>query len=186
MCNTYRILTVTIIIFIIKYSLLALKIEHSIYRSTPALAMLIRRCSFLLTLMLNILSCNTQGKATIYYDQLAIYTLAIVSLEQTSPSYSPVCPGDNVVFTCNVTGNILIWDYYGQARAYLDGSSSETVLLGGFNISLISIMNGVIRSEARLQHVTSNDNGRNINCTDTSAVRHQATVIVAGKLACHN
>ena len=44
-------------------------------------------------------------------------------------------------------------------------------------------MNGVIRSESRLQHVTSNDNGRNINCTDTSAVRHQATVIVAGKLA---
>ena len=65
--------------------------------------------------------------------------------------------------------------------AYLAGSSSETVL-GGFNISLVSIMNGVIRSEARLQHVTSNDNGRNINCTDTSAVRHQATVIVASKL----
>ena len=61
------------------------------------------------------------------------------------------------------------------------GSLSETVL-GGFNISLVSIMNGVIRSEARLQHVTSNDNGRNINCTDTSAVQHQATVIVASKL----
>ena len=65
--------------------------------------------------------------------------------------------------------------------AYLNGSSSDTAL-GGFNISLVSIMNGVIRSKARLQHVTSNDNGRNINCTDTNAVKHQATVIVAGKL----
>ena len=65
--------------------------------------------------------------------------------------------------------------------SYLVGSPSERVL-GGFNIALVSIMNGVIRSQARLQHVTSNDNGRNINCTDTSAVQHQATVIVAGKL----
>ena len=43
-------------------------------------------------------------------------------------------------------------------------------------------MNGVIRLKTRLQHVKSNDSGRNINCTDVSAVRHQATVIVAGKL----
>ena len=63
----------------------------------------------------------------------------------------------------------------------MTGSSSETAL-GGFDISLVSIMNGVIRSKARLQHVTSNDSGRNINCTDLSAVRHQATVIVASKL----
>ena len=105
----------------------------------------------------------------------------LVSLQQTSPPYFPVCPGDDIVFTCNVTGTILIWDYYGQTEAYLAGSSSETVL-GGFNLTLVSIMNGVIRSEARLQHVTSNDNGRNINCTDVSFIRHQATVIVAGKL----
>ena len=111
-----------------------------------------------------------------------IYLLfSIVSLQQTSPSYSPVCPGDSVVFTCNVTGDRLIWDYYGQLVSYVHGSSSETVL-GGFNLALVSIMNGVIRSEARLQHVTSNDNGRNINCTDLSLIRHQATVIVASKL----
>ena len=41
-------------------------------------------------------------------------------------------------------------------------------------------MNGVVRSEARLQHVTSNDSGRNINCTDVNLIRHQAIVIVAG------
>ena len=105
----------------------------------------------------------------------------LVSLQQTSPPYFPVCPGDDIVFTCNVTGTILIWDYYGQTEAYLAGSSSETVL-GGFNLTLVSIMNGVIRSEARLQHVTSNDNGRNINCTDINLIRHQAIVIVASKL----
>ena len=111
-----------------------------------------------------------------------IYLLfSIVSLQQTSPSYSPVCSGDNVVFTCNVTGTILIWDYYGQTETYLAVSPSERVL-AGFSLTLVSIMNGVIRSEARLQHVTSNDNGRNINCTDISVIRHQATVIVAGKL----
>ena len=109
------------------------------------------------------------------------YTLAIVSLEQSSPSYSPVCSGDNIVFTCNVTGDRLMWDYYGQAVSYFDSSSSETVL-GGFNLTLVSIMNEVIRSEARLQQVTSNDNGRNINCTDLSLIQHQATVIVASKL----
>ena len=49
---------------------------------------------------------------------------------------------------------------------YLVGSSSEEVL-GDFNLTA-STMSGVIRSEARLQHVTSNDNGRNINCTDVS------------------
>ena len=111
-----------------------------------------------------------------------IYLLfSIVSLQQTSPPYSPVCSEDDVVFTCNVTGTILIWDYYGQTEAYLAGSPSERVL-GGFNLTLVSIMNGVIRSEARLQHVTSNDNDRNINCTDVSLIRHQATVIVASKL----
>ena len=111
-----------------------------------------------------------------------IYLLfSIVSLQQSSPPYSPVCSGDDLVFTCNVTGDILIWDYYGQLVSYVRGSSSETVL-GGFNLALVSIMNGVIRSEARLQHVTSNDNGRNINCTDLSLIKHQVTVIVAGKL----
>ena len=106
----------------------------------------------------------------------------IVSLQQTSPPYSPVCPGDNVVFACNVTNStLLIWDYYGQTVTYLVGSLSENVL-GGFNLTIVSTISGVIRSEARLQHVTSNDNGRNINCTDVTVIRHQATVIVASKL----
>ena len=65
------------------------------------------------------------------------------------------------------------------------GSPSERIL-GGFNLTLVSTMNGVIRSEASLQHVTSNDNGRNINCTDVSVIRHQAKVIVASKLLCYN
>ena len=137
--------------------------------------------SYLLALVLNILSCRTQGKQQ-YHDQLTyIYLYPVVSIQQSFPSYSPVCPGDNVVFICNVTGTILTWDYYGKGRSYLTGSSSDTVL-GGFNIILVSIMNGMIRSEARLQHVTSNDNGRNINCSDINLIRHQATVIVAGKL----
>ena len=106
----------------------------------------------------------------------------LASLQQTSPPYSPVCPGDNVVFTCSVTNSsLLIWDYYGQTETYLAGSPSERVL-SGFNLTLVSTMSGVIRSEARLQHVTSNDNGRNINCTDVSVIRHQAIVIVASKL----
>ena len=141
--------------------------------------------SCLLTLVLNILSCRTQGKQQ-YHSQLTyIYLYPVVSMQQSSPPYSPACSGDNVVFTCNVTGTILIWDYYGQAMAYLNGSPSDTVL-GGFNISLVSIMNGVIRSEASLQHVTSNDNGRNKYCTDVSVIRHQAIVIVASKLLCYN
>ena len=40
----------------------------------------------------------------------------------------------------------------------------------------------MIRSEATLQSVTSNDNGRNINYTDVSVIRYQAIVIVAIKL----
>ena len=64
---------------------------------------------------------------------------------------------------------------------YLVGSSSERVL-GGFNLTIVNTTSGVIRSEARLQHVTFNDNGRNINCTDVSVILHQATVIVLSKL----
>ena len=95
-------------------------------------------------------------------------------------------PGDDVVFTCSVSNStLLIWDYYGQTETYLAGSPSERIL-GGFNLTLVSTMNGVIRSEASLQHVTSNDNGRNINCTDVSVIRHQAKVIVASKLLCYN
>ena len=113
-----------------------------------------------------------------------MYLLA--SLQQTSPPYSPVCPGDDVVFTCSVTNStLLIWNYYGHTESYLAGSPSERIL-GGFNLTLVSTMNGVIRSEASLQHVTSNDNGRNINCTDVSVIRHQAKVIVASKLLCYN
>ena len=48
-----------------------------------------------------------------------------------------------------VVGDILIWKYHGQAVAYIYDTSSETVL-GGFDISFNSVMNGLVRSEAKL------------------------------------
>ena len=77
----------------------------------------------------------------------------LVSIQQTSPPYSPVCPGDDAVFTCNVTNStLLIWDYYGQTEAYLAGSPSERVL-GGFNLTLVSTMSRMIRSDFNMSHL---------------------------------
>lgn len=55
----------------------------------------------------------------------------------------PVCECDDSCW------RYLIWKYHGQAVAYIYDTSSETVL-GGFEISFNSVMNGLVRSEAKL------------------------------------
>ena len=47
-------------------------------------------------------------------------------LIQSSPSYTPVCPGDTVIFTCSSTTGQLFWSLNSQGTGeigYTTGSS---------------------------------------------------------------
>ena len=59
----------------------------------------------LLTECLSLVAC---GKCTPLFIHHCVST---ASLTQTTPSYTPVCPGDRLVFTCVVTGSAqaVVW-----------------------------------------------------------------------------
>ena len=89
----------------------------------------------------------------------------LVVLQQTSPL--PVCPGDNVTFTCTVTesypiltwinpNNVSIYDrqvYTGDSVLYKDGS------VEAFTTRLIANPAGSLVSTATLSEVTVQDDG---------------------------
>ena len=45
------------------------------------------------------------------------YIVLSVSITETSPSYSPVCRGDNVTITCTGNGSAVLWHPSNSAPA---------------------------------------------------------------------
>ena len=48
---------------------------------------------------------------SVYYYLSNICIISTASLTQTTPSYTPVCPGDRLIFTCVATGSgrAVVW-----------------------------------------------------------------------------
>ena len=91
-------------------------------------------------------------------------------MQQTSPS--PVCPGDNVTFTCTVTGNKPTITWINPKNMSYDRKvySSNSVLyqdgnVGAFTTQLIGISDVSIVSIATLSGVTvQDDENQGITC----------------------
>ena len=113
--------------------------------------------------------------ATSIYWCLVLVDLVLLSsaatLVQTSPSYTPVCPGDRLVFTCTVTPftGTVYWKIPGQGPDEL-----EPVLIGPKTVNNlilnISIEDGTTTSTGMYESVSVSLNGSEVGCGRTQVL----------------
>ena len=109
----------------------------------------------------------------------------VLSLNQSSPSYDIVCPGDTLVFTCITSyqeGGGVVWRINGLNRFL---TSNKTEQINGFMLTIIDFTNNTITSTATNVSASLQLNGTVIDCTG-DGVQHSntLTVHIAGKI--HN
>ena len=101
------------------------------------------------------------------YQMLAVLILLIivVSFVSPNPSYSPVCPGDTVVFTCIASGTgSTFWRVKGGVAHRLH-SGNEYDVIDSFTLNVIEINGTTVVSTATVQTVTLQLNGASISCS---------------------
>ena len=93
-----------------------------------------------------------------------------VILQQTLPTYSLVCPGDNVVLTCTVTGTLLQWinpvDNTNSVTYSVTSTPGTSGTVDNFTVVFVSSVSNVIKSEARFYNVSSHHNDSSIICNN--------------------
>ena len=87
-------------------------------------------------------------------------------LYQSSPSYTPVCPGDTVIFTCSLTTGGLYWSNGNVTKGYLSIAATLGTMqhLGIFTLNLIS-KSPNLTSTATVHSVTISQTGTDIYCS---------------------
>ena len=91
-------------------------------------------------------------------------------LIQSSPSYTPVCPGDTVIFTCSSTTGRVTWalDSNGNSNSgYTDSDQLDAppTQLGIFIVDLVSANGSNFTSTATVHSVTISQTGTDIYCS---------------------
>ena len=90
-------------------------------------------------------------------------------LIQSSPSYTPVCPGDTVIFTCSSTTGYVYWSLNSNgtnSRGYVVNISTVGIIqhLGIFTFNLTS-KSPNLTSTATVHNVTISQTGTDIYCS---------------------
>ena len=115
-------------------------------------------------------------------------SFSLVFLQQTSPSYHPVCPGDDVTITCNVsTGSTALrWDDPLNPSAVGVGFTGSTAIgstgvVGIFTVKLIgkNILNFELSSEASVQNIQLNNSGSSLSCSDQVLGGNMETILIS-------
>ena len=118
---------------------------------------------------------------------IIIFYSCLVFLQQSSPSYHPVCPGDNVTITCNVsTGSTaLTWRNPLDPSAVgvvFTGSTAigATSVVGIFTVKLIgkNIVDFELSTEASAQNIQLNNSGSSLNCSDQTLGDNTKTILI--------
>ena len=121
------------------------------------------------------------------YNLLLSLYFCLVFLQQSSPSYHPVCPGDNVTITCNVsTGSAALrWDDPLNPSAVGVGFTGSTDIgstgvVGIFTVILIgkNIPNFELSSEASVQNIQLNNSGSSLSCSDQILGGNMETILI--------
>ena len=101
-------------------------------------------------------------------------------LIQSSPSYTPVCPGDTVIFTCTTsTTGQLFWSLNSQVTGYTTGSSiGFDQTLDIFTLNLTNISGFTLTSTATVHSVTISQTDTDIYCSADGNNYIEATVNV--------
>ena len=133
-------------------------------------------------------SNNLINKQFLYIDNdnYNLYNYScLVFLQQSSPSYHPVCPEDNVTITCNVsTGSTaLTWrnpPNPGATAFTGDIAIGTTSVVGIFTVKLIgkNIPNFELSSEASVQNIQLNNNESSLSCSDQTLGGNMETILI--------
>ena len=81
------------------------------------------------------------------------------------------CPGDTLVFTCTTDTSELVWSSSDVSGNELYYGSSEQVtmrMLGNIILNLTSVTGTMLVSTATVHNVSIEDNGKIIECSDSS------------------
>ena len=94
-------------------------------------------------------------------------------LIQSSPSYTPVCPGDTVIFTCSSTATGIYWSLNSVGngiKGYLNATATLGTIeqLGIFTFNLTS-KSPNLTSTATVHNVTISQTGTDIYCSPNAA-----------------
>ena len=122
-----------------------------------------------------------------WLDLSCIYIGSLGLLYQSSPSYSPVCPGDTVVFTCNTNTGVVSWADNSDGTGSI-GFSSNAIgqpprQIGIFKVALISVNGMMFVSTATVDNVTHSQSSSNIYCSaDTINYNEMETLTVRSML----
>ena len=109
-------------------------------------------------------------------------------LYQSSPSYFPVCPGDNVIFTCITNTGYIFWADNSDGTDNIGFSGSNAIgqppqQLGIFKIALTDVNGSMFVSTATVDNVTYSQSCTSIYCSvDSMTYNKMETLIVRSKL----
>ncbi|XP_019863927.1 PREDICTED: uncharacterized protein LOC109593152, partial [Amphimedon queenslandica] len=97
-------------------------------------------------------------------------------LVQTSPSYTPLCPGDRLVLTCTTTTGSTFWRIPGQSNEAEPVSGPKVV--EGLMLNVTSINGSTITTTGIYQSINVSLNGSEVACAGASIIAVYATVTI--------
>ena len=129
-----------------------------------------------------LIQCQDSELAT-YCHHVLYFT---VTLEQTSPSYSKVCPHDNVTINCTTyTSGNLIWNIPTViSTAYDQFSMKLPFILGVFNVTDAFKSDNMRSSLVTLYNIMIDQNNTYIECWSSYSFHDMMvnnTIIISGK-----
>ena len=121
-------------------------------------------------------------------DDLIYFIISLGLLYQSSLSYSPVCPGDTVVFTCTTKTGFVSWTDNFNRAGKIGCNSANSIgkpprQIEIFKIALISVNGMMFVSTATIDNVTYSQTSSNIYCSaDGINFNDMDTLTVRSKL----
>ena len=113
---------------------------------------------------------------------LPIYhCISTASLTQTTPPYSPVCPGNRLVFTCitDVSMGVIWRGNNGGNRALISTSPAATV--DSFSLRVADYDSTTLVTTATIESVPIELNGSSISCSGDQSITYETLYIsIAG------
>ena len=108
---------------------------------------------------------------------LILISSGAAELVQTSPSYTPLCPGDRLVLTCTTyTGNTF-WRIPGQAPGQVESVSGPKIV-AGLMLNVTNINGSTITSTGIYESVSESLNGSEVACAGASINALYGTVTI--------
>lgn len=99
-------------------------------------------------------------------------------LTQTTPSYTPVCPGDRLIVTCVTNGTAFTYWRYNSTSTSARIESYGTFSHGVLSLSATNISGTTINSTGTIESVTVSMNGTMISCSPTLNANDFDTFII--------